>query len=80
MIVFLDLEDEAEPPELRANSQWLNTHHHGNAGVSRLMGNNGVRDVDALERVNPNKEKAITKALGCYPYVQNLVASNMKRY
>lgn len=73
MVVFLDLEDEAEPPE-----HWL----LNNAGVLRTLDLGDPRekvDVDE-ERDNPNKQKAVTKALGCYPYVlprhlRNLVFS-----
>ena len=68
MVVFLDLEDDAEPPEqMRAREHW--SMQHGTVGVLRSLSIRGERGVDVTnERENPNKEKAITKALGCYPY------------
>jgi hypothetical protein len=72
MVVFLDLEDDVEPPEqMRVREHWSMQHGTVNAGVLRSLSIRGERGVDpaAHERENPNKEKAITKALGCYPYV-----------
>ena len=65
MVVFLDLDDEAvEPPD--QHRDWLRVRR-GNAGV--LRGLNINEEAGGVERENPNKEKACTKALGCYPYV-----------
>lgn len=69
MVVFLDLEDEAEPPEQGAH--WLQHHERGYAGVMRRLDINAVETEgwEDVERENPNKKKPITEALGCYPYV-----------
>jgi hypothetical protein len=75
MVVFLDLEDDAEPPEqMRAREHW--SMQHGTAGVLRRLSIRGERGVDAPahERENPNKEKAITKALGCYPIISSIAS------
>lgn len=64
MVVFLDLDDEAvEPPD--QHRDWLRLQR-GNAGVLRVLQVNGQEEI---ERENPNREKGVTKALGCYPYV-----------
>jgi hypothetical protein len=77
MVVFLDLEDDAEPPEqMRTGEHW--SMQHGTAGVLRSLSMRRERGVgEADERENPNKEKAITRALGCYPYVRPNSASWM---
>jgi hypothetical protein len=65
MVVFLDLDDEAvEPPD--QHREWLHVQR-GSAGILRSLNIN--KEVEEVERENPNKEKACTKALGCYPYV-----------
>lgn len=85
MVVFLDLEDEGEPPEQLGGEMGMGmnrTHwmmqHHGNVGQDLLRGLSlgttragiGARGKEMeLERDNPNKEKSVTEALACYPYV-----------
>lgn len=71
MVVFVDLEDEAEPPEKMLSSrQWdkldLNRNPPGGADAfsSRTQGIAGLGEEEG--RVNPNKN-AVTEALGCYP-------------
>lgn len=78
MVVFLDLEDEAEPPE---QCHWLAQHQHHDrayAGVMRRLDINAAEGEGSglqLERENPNRTKPITEALGCYPYVSSIVYS-----
>jgi hypothetical protein len=71
MVVFVDLEDESEPPE-RA-PRWSLLNEHGRIGnISSLRGlslDAGMRG-DLTE--NPNKN-VITEALGCYPYGTHLL-------
>lgn len=69
MVVFVDLEEESEPPERALQQHWsLCGHdlHHGakGFGIGGLTLKEGMQD----GRANPNKN-AITEALGCYPYV-----------
>lgn len=65
MVLFVDLEDETEPPENVTN-------HWHNLNQSAFGPSNSA----ALEdrRVNPNKN-ATTEALGCYPYVHSVPRS-----
>ena len=71
MVVFLDLDDEAvEPPDHSRPEDWLRLQR-GNPGVLRGLHLNEGFGVEGEERENPNREKGITKALGCYPYVQD---------
>jgi hypothetical protein len=67
MVVFVDLEEESEPPERLPHWSLLNQRAHrgfeGLASVRRLS----LRD-QGDGRENPNKN-AIAEALGCYPYV-----------
>jgi len=64
MVVFLDLEDEAVEPPDQHRGYWLRVqrglqlHENGSEG----------------ERENPNREKAITKALGCYPIITSIAS------
>lgn len=67
MVVFMDLEDDAEPPE--QGGHWLPYRGIGDAGNLRYIGLNGRVANGVEERENPNKEKPITEALGCYPYL-----------
>lgn len=62
MVVFVDLEDESEPPEL-SNGSRLNLNLHG--GLMKRPLELQEKEVDK-GRVNPNKN-SITEALGCYP-------------
>jgi hypothetical protein len=81
MVLFVDLEDESEPPEQIRGNHWP---VHDNAGVLRSLslGNSlGVgRDLKGDEeggaRENPNKN-VLTEALGCYPYVLPLVTTTL---
>ena len=66
MVVFLDLEDEAVEPPDQQRDYWLRVQR-GDDGVLRGLQLN--KKGAEVERENPNREKAITKALGCYPYV-----------
>jgi hypothetical protein len=66
MVVFLDLEDEAVEPPDQQRDYWLRVQR-GKAGILRGLQLNEKAAEE--ERENPNREKAITKALGCYPYV-----------
>lgn len=64
MVVFVDLDDENEPPE----DPRLRSQHWSRTGLSEQW--DGKRDTDpnkAATRDNPNKS-AVTEALGCYPY------------
>lgn len=70
--MFLDLEDEAVEPPDQQREIWLRVQR-GNAGVLRGLDRNEVKA--EMERDNPNKEKAITRAVGCYPYVSLYCAS-----
>ena len=71
MVVFLDLEEDAdhEPPEL-GGEHWL---LQGNGKMAALRsngdGNAAGKKEEGKERENVNREKAVTAALGCYPYV-----------
>ncbi len=64
--MFLDLDDEAVEPPDQQRDIWLRMQR-GNVGVLRGLNRND--NGAEIERDNPNREKAITKALGCYPYV-----------
>ncbi|KAK2624989.1 hypothetical protein QTJ16_005358 [Diplocarpon rosae] len=70
MVVFLDLDDEAEPP---GEGHWhereyscVMRHLDINATESKVQGD--------LERENPNKKKPVTEALGCYPVIISLAS------
>lgn len=76
MVVFVDFEDDSEPPE-----QVGNELSHLQNGINRFQkpvwggfgeANKGANalelTLDQDDRVNPNKN-VITEALGCYPSV-----------
>jgi hypothetical protein len=67
MVIFIDLDDEAEPPELGAAKHQA-PRHWSQIGLGRCIpqvnGNDAKESV--YERPNPNKN-ALTEALGCYP-------------
>src|SRR5271156_5691068 len=70
MVVFIDLDDEAEPPELSFNGpeapkHWFQTDHANS--IARTHTLQGSEEM-LKERINPNKN-AVTEALGCYPSV-----------
>ncbi|RDL37587.1 uncharacterized protein BP5553_05020 [Venustampulla echinocandica] len=65
MVVFVDLDDENEPPE----DPRLRSQHWTRTSLNEQ--GDGKKDIDpnkAVTRDNPNKS-AITEALGCYPIV-----------
>ncbi len=64
--MFLDLEDEAVEPPDQQREIWLRVQM-GNNGV--LRGSHVMEKGVEVERENPNREKSMTRALGCYPYV-----------
>jgi hypothetical protein len=70
MVVFVDLDDESEPPEdPRLRAHW---DIHGRAGVIRRFGvGNKEGKTDEGQRDNPNRT-VVTEALGCYPYVYHI--------
>lgn len=71
MVVFVDLDDESEPPEdPRLTGLW---HINGHAGITGRFGvGNGIvvpekeKKTDEGQRENPNRT-VVTEALGCYP-------------
>ena len=67
MVLFVDLEDESEPPEI-INTHWQHQHSYERdlrtAHVGALDGAGG-------DRINPNKN-VMTEALGCYPYAHSV--------
>jgi hypothetical protein len=71
MVVFVDLEDESEPPERAAHWSLLN-ERGGIGNISSLRGLSLTDGIRADQRDNPNKN-AITEALGCYPYGTHLL-------
>jgi hypothetical protein len=71
MVVFVDLDEESEPPERALHWGLLNQHGgFGNLPSLRALSLKEGGKVDGRE--NPNKN-AITEALGCYPYVTSPV-------
>lgn len=75
MVLFVDLEDETEPPEQLTGGRWNSLQHDSNParrilGLSTLPLVVGlpslVSKVDDEVRANPNKN-SLTEALGCYP-------------
>lgn len=63
MVVFLDLEDDVEPPE--QTNHW--DCHHGDVRMPMQFGRGGQATSKEVERPNLNRGLGITKALGCYP-------------
>ena len=78
MVVFVDLEDENEPPEQLARGRWTSLQHDSKPDVARRMlglvpipATVGLTSIDSKGdngevRENPNKN-SLTEALGCYP-------------
>ncbi len=68
MVVFIDLDDELEPPELRDLNAVV-APHWSQPGYDRVLLKSYAPE-SALEtlsvRDNPNRN-ALTEALGCYP-------------
>lgn len=81
MVVFVDLDDESEPPEdIRLRSHWdINGHNHGNSFGNFGIGHLAINEARSIakEEVNAATSRTIEKqekmlvaqALGCYPYV-----------
>lgn len=81
MVVFVDLDDESEPPEnIRLRSHWdINGHNHGNSFGRFDIGNLSINkassiakeDTDAGTSKTAEKQEKmlVAEALGCYPYV-----------
>jgi hypothetical protein len=70
MVVFIDLDDDVEPPELsslrtKAPIGWFQTDHILAAPNTQTPKKSPEK---INERMNPNKN-AVTEALGCYPSV-----------
>lgn len=64
MVIFVDLDDESEPPEeLRLRGHWDVRDVVGRYGAGRVV---KEKEVDEGQRENPNRT-AFTEALGCYP-------------
>ncbi|KAL2071707.1 hypothetical protein VTL71DRAFT_12942 [Oculimacula yallundae] len=94
MVVFLDLDDDVEPPEFRHGlsavdkDHWTTHHDRSHAGALRRLdisaGDSatvpgkgdglGTGIGGQLERENPNKDMAITEALGCYPIIMSIAS------
>jgi hypothetical protein len=76
MVVFIDLDDDVEPPELsslktKAPISWYQNDHIPAAPNTHSP----KKYLEKLnERTNPNKN-AVTEALGCYPSVLPLPRS-----
>ncbi|TGO34851.1 hypothetical protein BHYA_0179g00080 [Botrytis hyacinthi] len=83
MVVFIDFEDDSEPPEQVGNE--LSHLQNGINGFQKPVwggfgeANKGANalglTLDQDDRVNPNKN-VITEALGCYPII-SAIASNI---
>lgn len=78
MVLFVDLEDDAEPPERPGVAPHWSQLGNGVLG-GRSLSSSGINGLDLREvrgeapRENPNNN-AVTQALGCYPYVSNDVS------
>jgi hypothetical protein len=73
MVVFVDLDEECEPPEdFRLRLDWGIHGHNGTRGqygvenVTEIVSEDAVK-LDVMEM--PSRT-AIAEAMGCYPYVQ----------
>lgn len=78
MVVFVDLEDEAEPPELKIDGRWpaTSTDTSKSASGFEAAGNEldeegDARDGEEEGRENPNRNR-MTEAFGSYPWVSNI--------
>lgn len=69
MVIFVDLEDESEPPEKIIAPHW-SQGQNGRREFAALpkLGGLSLDVVQQKDRINPNKN-AVTEALGCYPWV-----------
>jgi hypothetical protein len=61
MVLFVDLDDEVEPPELKGFEE---RRFSVRSWEDRDIG--GLRIASVEERENPNRN-GMTEALGCYP-------------
>ena len=65
MVVFVDLDDDPEPPELSAcRLEAVGSWSH--VGIPNRAKAGIVSPERLHERANPNKN-AVTEAIGCYP-------------
>jgi hypothetical protein len=72
MVVFVDLEDESEPPEGHGTAQhWSQLESHGGGAFGNLTSMMRLSLLDGGDdgRINPNRNSKATAALACYPYV-----------
>lgn len=81
MVVFVDLDDESEPPEdIRLRSHWdINGQNHGISFGRFGIGSLSINEASSIakEETNAGTSKPVEKqekmlvaeALGCYPYV-----------
>ncbi|TVY55816.1 hypothetical protein LCER1_G005120 [Lachnellula cervina] len=70
MVVFVDLDDESEPPEL--GGHW-DVRRFGLGNTVSEKEKEEVENVDEEKRDNPNRN-ASTEALGCYPVVISIAS------
>lgn len=72
MVVFIDLDDDVEPPELKLNSLKTGAPiawYHNDRIPAAPNAHTPKQCLEKLnDRTNPNKI-AMTEALGCYPSV-----------
>lgn len=68
MVVFVDLDDESEPPEdPRLRGHWdVNRFIGAGSVVVEKEKEKEAKKVDEEQRENPNRTP-FTQALGCYP-------------
>ena len=73
MVLFVDLDEEAEPPERAGvTPHWSQLNNGVRRSLSTIKKLN-LPEAGGEARENPNKN-AITQALGCYPYVPTISA------
>lgn len=76
MVVFVDLDDETEPPEHGiSEEQWAMKRIDGDSNAGARPGNIAGHPVQT--RSNPNRN-ALTQAMGCYPY-DSILKSNIQK-
>ena len=68
MVLFVDLEEDSEPPEQGVAPHWSQLNQHGGREFTDLqrLGGLSLGAGKTDERVNPNRN-AVAEALGCYP-------------
>ncbi|KAG9231924.1 hypothetical protein BJ875DRAFT_486568 [Amylocarpus encephaloides] len=72
MVVFVDLDDESEPPEgIRLNSHWEHNGYnirHGRFGVGNVKDEKDKKPETAQTKTMDKKTRtAVAEAFGCYP-------------